>query len=338
MAATIGAAEPPAAQSWQLTLACVVALLAVLAAMAVWSLRLSLEQKQLQPPTAAGAAGAARAKAKAKAKAAGADEGVRPRGALDRMQRGAAAATAAARAEDDDGDDGEDGDEGAEGGAQGVAGREGRRNAQKEQKRLEKKAQQDAVRTQRQQKDVSKSESQMRHEMRLANKDADRQQLEDEDAKEREAKTKTEVEELDSWKHLFSVEAAGEEGKSKAEPKVSTEDFVQYVKVRKVVHLEDLAAHFQMRTASAIERLKQLEKLERLSGIFDDRGKYIHITPEEMKGVADWLRKQGRVGRGDLVAACNRIVRLNPTAEDKARIEEEARAAMATLEDGEAES
>lgn len=313
-------------QPWQLSAACVVALLAVLAALLLSALRLSLEEKgqALQPQPLQ-----PQPKAKAKAK-------VRARGALDRMQQGAAAAAAVApRAAEEvhDGSDGEE-DEDGEGGA-GTENREARRTSQKEQKKLEKKAQQDAVRAQRQQKDCTKSEKNIRHDHRQSQKDAERQRLEEEEANEREETAKKEAADLDSWKHLFAVESVGEEGKGAAEPKVSTEDFVQYVKARKVVHLEDLAAHFCMRTASAIERLKQLEKLDRISGIFDDRGKYIHITPAEMKGVADWLRQQGRVGRGDLVAACNRIVRLNPTAEDRARIEEEASAAMASLEGGE---
>merc|ERR1712242_127363 len=95
----------------------------------------------------------------------------------------------------------------------------------------------------------------------------------------------------------------------------------------------DLAAEFRMRTSVAIERLEQLEKLGRLSGIFDDRGKYVYITAEEMSGVAEWLKSKGRINRADLVAACNRIIRLNPTEEDKAKLQQEARTAAATLEE-----
>merc|ERR1712137_533703 len=104
------------------------------------------------------------------------------------------------------------------------------------------------------------------------------------------------------------------------------------VKLRKVVNLEDLAAEFRMKTSAAIDRLEQLEKMGRLSGIFDDRGKYIFVTAEEMTEVAAWLKSKGRINRADLVAGCNRLIRLNPTAEDKAKLEAEALAATADLE------
>merc|ERR1712113_551645 len=128
------------------------------------------------------------------------------------------------------------------------------------------------------------------------------------------------------WKEMFAVDAEGEaDADNKDESAV--ERFIDYVKVRKVVNLEDIAAEFRMKTSAAIDRLEQLEKLDRLSGIFDDRGKYVYITKEEMAGVADWLKSQGRIRRADLVAACNRIIRLNPTEEDKVKLEQEAREA-----------
>jgi len=84
--------------------------------------------------------------------------------------------------------------------------------------------------------------------------------------------------------------------------------------------LEEIAAEFQLKTSKVIERLEHLEKGGQISGIFDDRGKFVYIERKEMEGVADWLNKKGRIGRADLVAACNRIIRLNPTEEDKKKL------------------
>merc|ERR1712190_675247 len=136
---------------------------------------------------------------------------------------------------------------------------------------------------------------------------------------------------------MFAVDAEGKED-TDTQDASAVENFVDFVKLRKVVNLEDLAAEFHMRTSVAIERLEQLEKLGRLSGIFDDRGKYVYITKEEMAGVADWLRKRGRINRADLVAACNRIIRLNPTEGDMAKLEQEAKSAAAALDAEESET
>merc|ERR1712066_1142359 len=131
---------------------------------------------------------------------------------------------------------------------------------------------------------------------------------------------------------MFAVDAEGEDDGAINDPG-ALERFINFVKMRKAVQLEDLAAQFRMKTQTAIDRLQDLEKLGRISGIFDDRGKFIYITQEEMQEVAAWLQRKGRINRGELVAACNRLVRLNPTEEDKAKLDAEARSAAADLEE-----
>jgi hypothetical protein len=53
---------------------------------------------------------------------------------------------------------------------------------------------------------------------------------------------------------------------------------IAWITRRKVVNLEDVAAEFHMTTTDVIQRIEQLELEGRLTGITDDRGKYIHIT------------------------------------------------------------
>lgn len=50
----------------------------------------------------------------------------------------------------------------------------------------------------------------------------------------------------------------------------------------------------------------------RLSGVMDDRGKYIYISPEEMKAVADYIKRQGRVGISHLASMSNHFIDLDP--------------------------
>lgn len=42
--------------------------------------------------------------------------------------------------------------------------------------------------------------------------------------------------------------------------------------------IEDLATEFKMSSRDAITRLEQLMEQKKLSGITDDRGKFIHIS------------------------------------------------------------
>lgn len=52
----------------------------------------------------------------------------------------------------------------------------------------------------------------------------------------------------------------------------------EHVRTNKVVLLEELSSLFAMRTADVISCLKQLETEGAISGVIDDRGKFI-CTP-----------------------------------------------------------
>ena len=100
-------------------------------------------------------------------------------------------------------------------------------------------------------------------------------------------------------------------------------DFVDYIKKRKVVLLEDVAAQFNLGTKDVVMRIEQVEKLGRLTGITDDRGKYIYISEAEFDAVAKYVQAKGRVSRSDLLQECNKLIRMEPTAADRKAIDEE---------------
>lgn len=53
----------------------------------------------------------------------------------------------------------------------------------------------------------------------------------------------------------------------------------------------------------------------RLSGVMDDRGKYIYISLEEMQAVADYIKRQGRVSISHLASKSNQFIDLEPKAQ-----------------------
>lgn len=55
--------------------------------------------------------------------------------------------------------------------------------------------------------------------------------------------------------------------------------------------------------------------LGRLSGVMDDRGKYIYISQEEMQAVADYIKRQGRVSIAHLASKSNQFIDLEPKAQ-----------------------
>lgn len=55
--------------------------------------------------------------------------------------------------------------------------------------------------------------------------------------------------------------------------------------------------------------------LGRLSGVMDDRGKFIYISQEEMHAVADYIKRQGRVSISHLASKSNQFIDLEPKAQ-----------------------
>jgi len=57
--------------------------------------------------------------------------------------------------------------------------------------------------------------------------------------------------------------------------------------------------------------VEKLEKEGKISGVMDDRGKFILITRFELEKVANFIKKRGRVSIEDIAYESNRLIELN---------------------------
>ncbi|GAB4817445.1 hypothetical protein N2152v2_004491 [Parachlorella kessleri] len=162
------------------------------------------------------------------------------------------------------------------------------------------------------------------YEAKRAAKDAERQAQEDAQEAEirraAEERAKREEEEAAKWMHLFTVEAAGREALSREQEEALETRFVQHIKARKTVALDELAAEFGMKTQEAIQRLQTLEEQGRLTGVMDDRGKYIYISREEMAAVAEFIRSRGRIAIAELAQRSNAFIDLSARELEQAEV------------------
>ena len=71
-------------------------------------------------------------------------------------------------------------------------------------------------------------------------------------------------------KEAFIVDEEGFDEDPEEDQENKLEKFIQYIKDTKVVVLEDLAAHFQMKTDDTIDRVSTLIKEDKLTGISKD--------------------------------------------------------------------
>lgn len=142
---------------------------------------------------------------------------------------------------------------------------------------------------------------------------AEEKRKEEEEKKQREEKERKEYEEYLKMKEAFSVEEEGFEESESSNEQNLLQEFVAYIKNQKVVVIEDLAAHFKLKTQSAIDRIKDLQKDDILTGVIDDRGKFIYVSQEEMDAVAKFIRQRGRVSIAELAENSNRLINLTPS-------------------------
>ncbi|KAK9730506.1 DDRGK domain [Popillia japonica] len=179
--------------------------------------------------------------------------------------------------------------------------------------KAEKKAQREAEEQSRQEK--KKKEQQLAEEKQKQEEKekAEEKRREEEEKRLREEKEKREHEEYLKMKEAFSVEQEGfEEGDPEDEQNL-LQEFVKYIKTQKVVVIEDLAAKFKLKTQSAIDRIKDLQTDNILTGVIDDRGKFIYVSQEEMEAVAKFIKQRGRVSISELAENSNQLINLAPT-------------------------
>ncbi|KAJ8763618.1 hypothetical protein K2173_003090 [Erythroxylum novogranatense] len=87
-------------------------------------------------------------------------------------------------------------------------------------------------------------------------------------------------------------------------------------KVQKAKEDEAAAFEFEKWKGKCINRITSTKLwVWRLSGVMDDRGKYIYISLEEMKAVADYIKRLGRVSISHLASKSNQFIDLEPKAQ-----------------------
>jgi len=189
-------------------------------------------------------------------------------------------------------------------------GKIGKKKLEKLQAKADKKLQREAE--QREREENKKKREKIEEEekkKRDLEKEEERVQ-EEEERRIREEKERKEQEEYEALKAAFSVEGEGCDAEDEGDEENRLLKFVNYIKETKVVLLEDLAAQFHLKTQEAIDRVTQLQEDGLLTGVIDDRGKFIYISQEELEAVAKFIKQQGRVSISELALNSNKLISL----------------------------
>ncbi|XP_045769336.1 DDRGK domain-containing protein 1 [Maniola jurtina] len=180
--------------------------------------------------------------------------------------------------------------------------------------KLEKKKAREAEEQMREIK--KKRDEEMEEEKKKAEEKREEEERKAEEAarKAEEERRRREQEEYEAMKAAFSVEGEGFDEEQDQDQDNLLKRFIDYIQAQKVVLLEDLAGHFKIKTQAAIERITDLQASGELTGVIDDRGKFIYISQKELEDVAKFIKQRGRVSIAELAESSNDLINLNPVS------------------------
>ncbi|KAK4528568.1 hypothetical protein GAYE_SCF61G6513 [Galdieria yellowstonensis] len=179
--------------------------------------------------------------------------------------------------------------------------KEAHREAERERKQAlaaAREAQRERLERERQREEEEREERERRKEERLAELERARREKEELEAKEYE-----------KWKSSIELTEQGQEEEEVSEDLLP--QFISYIMEKKLVVLEQLALEMNMKTEDVIQRIQSLQEQGQLTGVFDDRGKFIYISWEEMEAVANLITTRGRISIKELSRRCLDFIHLD---------------------------
>jgi len=209
-------------------------------------------------------------------------------------------------------DGGSESDE--EGNLAKLPGKIGKKKQQKLEDKAEKKKQREAEEKEREERKKRLEKEEQERKLKEAKDQEQEQKQLEEEQRIREEKERKEYEEYLKLKESFMVDEEGFDEDPEDDKENKLEIFIQYIKDTKVVVLEDLAAHFKMKTDDTIDRVSTLIQEGKLTGVIDDRGKFIFISQEELEAVAKFITQRGRVSISELAENSNRLISLQTSS------------------------
>jgi len=188
-------------------------------------------------------------------------------------------------------------------------GKIGKKKLEKLQAKADKKLMREAQERDREEA-KKKREKEEEEEKKAKEKEIEEEKmLAEQEKRKQEEKERKEYEEYLKLKEAFTIDDEGcDENDDSEENKLAI--FINHIKEKKVVLLEDLAVHFKIKTQDVIDRISNLQESGDLTGVVDDRGKFIYVSKEELENVAKFIRQQGRVSITDLAANSNKLITL----------------------------
>ncbi|XP_018010785.1 DDRGK domain-containing protein 1 isoform X2 [Hyalella azteca] len=192
-------------------------------------------------------------------------------------------------------------------------GKIGKKKAAKLQLKAEKKAQREAEEREREEQRIKDAQREEEEKLKKEEEAAEEAKRLEEEKRRQEERERKEQEEYEKMKAAFTIEESGfDQNVDDKNEEDLLHEFVTFIKQEKVVVLEELAARFRLKTQAVINRVQDLQSQGTLTGVLDERGKFIYISMDELEGIAKFIRQRGRVTLSELAEASGTLISLSP--------------------------
>lgn len=168
---------------------------------------------------------------------------------------------------------------------------------------LNRKAQEEAQAEKERKKNASSAAEEIRK------RQAERAQRLEEEEKRAQAEQEAKAELYAQWKG--SLEDLTEEYTSPSNvltQKEIDDRIVAKVRSEGIVHLDELAEIAQCKMAALHDLLTRLEKEKRITGVIDERGKYIYMADEKFEELRRVVEQHGRISLNELAQLAQKLL------------------------------
>ena len=168
----------------------------------------------------------------------------------------------------------------------------GKKKAAKLDAKEEKRNMREAMEEERQRRKEKEEQKEAERAEAEAARRKEKQEKEEEEKRIAAEIKKKEEEEFDKWKDMFETGDDGAQADDELqESQGMLQEFIDYLKDNKITPLDEVAAKFGLKAQEVLNRVEGLEAMGRITGLLDDRGKFIYISMDEMENVAKWINQ-----------------------------------------------
>ena len=137
-----------------------------------------------------------------------------------------------------------------------------------------------------------------------------------------EAERQQEEAEYSQWQSTFRVHTPPPPSSSPpSPPPLSSESLLPLLRGRKTTGIAELAVQLRVSASALTAAIEGLQAEGSISGVWDERGRWLRVDESEWEQLRHWLDTRGRVSVADLVEQVRKVVDVSDSSTDAQQLQ-----------------